>query len=41
MNIRQIFLSSLRLYFAPLVGAVRAVRDEFRRFDQQHRSHVG
>ena len=36
MNIRKIFRNSVRLYFAPLTGAVRAVRYEWRRIEKQH-----
>lgn len=30
-DIKRIFLSSLRLYFAPLVGAIKEVRSEMQR----------
>ena len=36
MNIRQIFISSLRMYFAPLVGAYQAVVKEMKRMQNQH-----
>ncbi len=37
MNFRQIFIDSLRLYFAPLVGAYRGVRLELRRMGRHSR----
>lgn len=36
MNIRKIFRNSVRLYFAPLTGAFRAVRSELHRIEKQH-----
>lgn len=38
IDIRKVFNNSLRLYFAPLVGAVRAVMAEIKRFDREHAS---
>ena len=37
-DIRKVFKDSLRLYFAPVVGAVRAVMSEIKRFDREHAS---
>jgi len=34
MTIRRIMVDSLRLYFAPLTGAYRGIRAEFRRLDR-------
>lgn len=31
IDVRKIFIDSLRLYFAPLIGAVAAVRAEMQR----------
>lgn len=36
IDVKKVFLDSLRLYFAPLVGAGRAVLDEIRRFEREH-----
>lgn len=36
IDVRKVFNDSLRLYFAPIVGAVRAVVAEIKRFDQEH-----
>lgn len=36
IDVRKVFLDSLRLYFAPLVGAYRAVVDEMKRFEREH-----
>jgi hypothetical protein len=36
IDVRKIFLDSFRLYFAPLVGAFKAVRAEMNRFDREH-----
>lgn len=33
---RKLFFSSLRTYFAPLVGAINAIREEIKRFDREH-----
>jgi hypothetical protein len=41
MNIRKIFMDSLRLYFAPLVGAFNAVKDEIKRREREReREHA-
>ena len=32
---RQIGLDSVRIYFAPLIGAVKGIRTEWRRVDRQ------
>lgn len=34
-DVRRIFISSLRLYFAPLVGAYRQVKIEVRRNERE------
>ena len=34
-NFRRLLKDSVQLYFAPLTGAVKGIRDEFRRTDQQ------
>lgn len=37
-NIRKIFMDSVRLYFAPLTGAIKGVRSEALRISrQQHK----
>lgn len=36
MNVKEIFLQSLRMYFAPLVGAYKAVCEEMKRLQQMH-----
>jgi len=38
IDIRKVFKDSLRLYLAPIVGAVRAVMAEIKRFDREHAS---
>jgi hypothetical protein len=38
IDIHKVFNDSLRLYFAPIVGAVRAVMAEIKRFDREHAS---
>lgn len=38
IDVRKVFKDSLRLYFAPLVGAVRAVMAEIKRIDREHAS---
>ena len=35
LNVRRIFKDSVRMYFAPLTGAVKGVQSEFRRSDQE------
>lgn len=37
LDLRRIMRTSLRLYFAPLTGAVRGVRAEWRRDNRQMR----
>lgn len=39
MNIRRIIRNSIRLYFAPLVGAYRGWRAEMLRQDRQYRDY--
>ena len=36
-NLKRILRDSLRIYFAPLVGAVRQMRYELRRVDRETR----
>lgn len=36
INVKEVFLTSLRMYFAPLVGAYKAIIAESRRYQQQH-----
>ena len=36
MDIKKVFADSLRLYFAPLIGAFKAVKAEIHRFDREH-----
>lgn len=40
LNIRRIFLNSVRAYFAPLTGAYKGILEEVRRTDpwKHHRS---
>jgi hypothetical protein len=41
LDIRRIFKNSVRLYFAPITGAFKAVRSESRRISrEQHRQTV-
>ena len=35
LNFRRILKDSVQLYFAPITGAAKGIRDEFRRTDQQ------
>ena len=37
---KRIFNNSLRLYFAPLVGAIKEVRAEMRRMERQRNADV-
>lgn len=39
LNLRRIFLNSVRVYFAPITGAFKGIRDELRRTDpwREHR----
>ncbi|MBV7542158.1 hypothetical protein [Acidovorax sp. sic0104] len=43
LDLRRIFLNSVRVYFAPLTGAFKGIRDELRRTDpwRQHRRTGG
>ncbi len=36
IDVKRIFIKSLRLYFAPLIGAFNAVKAEIKRFDREH-----
>ena len=36
IDIRKLFFDSLRMYFAPLVGAYKAVKAEMDRFEREH-----
>lgn len=36
IDIKKVFLDSLRLYFAPLVGAFNAVKAEIKRYEREH-----
>ena len=35
LSFRRILKDSVQLYFAPITGAAKGIRDEFRRIDQQ------
>jgi hypothetical protein len=37
-NLRRIIRNSIRLYFAPLTGAYKAVRSELQRIDDERRN---
>ena len=37
IDVRKVFMDSLRLYFAPLAGAVHAVMTELKRFDRERK----
>ena len=37
IDVRKVFKDSLRLYFAPIVGAVHAVMTELARFDRERK----
>jgi hypothetical protein len=49
INIRRVFMNSVRVYFAPLTGAYKGIRDELRRTDpwrvrrsdRPSRHHIG
>lgn len=42
LSIRQIFRNSLRLYFAPITGAIKGIRAEMRSADpKNHRRTAG
>lgn len=36
IDVKKVFKNSLRLYFAPLVGAFKAVAAEMKRFEREH-----
>lgn len=36
IDVKKVFEDSLRLYFAPLVGALKAVMAEIKRFEREH-----
>jgi hypothetical protein len=36
IDLRKAFIDSARLYFAPLVGAFKAVVAEIKRFEREH-----
>lgn len=36
IDVKKVFIDSLRLYFAPLVGAFNAVMAEIKRFEREH-----
>lgn len=38
MDIRKILIDSIRLYFAPLWGAYKAVKEELARIEQGYKS---
>lgn len=40
-NIRKIFRNSVRLYFAPLTGAFKAVRNETNRISREQHRQAG
>lgn len=37
IDIKRIFIDSLRMYFAPLVGAFKAVQAEMKKQEQRHK----
>ena len=39
IKVRRIFHDAVRMYFAPLIGAVRGIRTEMRRADRQVQRH--
>jgi hypothetical protein len=41
INIRRVMKDSFRLYFAPLTGAFKGVRAEFRRGDREIAKRIG
>ena len=41
LNHRKIFRDSLRMYFAPLVGAYKAVVSEMQRIDREETKRLG
>ena len=38
IDVKNIFYDSLRMYFAPLVGAFKAINDAMKRLEQKHRN---
>lgn len=40
VDVKKVFLDSLRMYFAPLTGAFKAIRAEMARMDRHHRSKI-
>lgn len=36
IDMKKVFWDSLRLYFAPIVGAAKAVMAEMKRFEREH-----
>lgn len=36
IDLKKVFMDSLRRYFAPLVGAYQAVVAEMKRFEREH-----
>lgn len=41
INMRKVMRNSFRLYFAPLTGAFKGIRDEVRRTDREISKRVG
>lgn len=41
LNIGRIFLNSVRVYFAPLTGAFKGIREEIRRTDPWRHRRAG
>lgn len=37
IDLKKVFLDSLRMYFAPLVGAFDAVKAEMKRLEERHK----
>jgi len=40
-NFKRIIVNSIRLYFAPLTGAYKAVRSELKRISNEHHKDDG
>ena len=38
IRIRQVIKESAQLYFAPVTGAIRGIKHEYRRIDREHRN---
>ena len=36
IDVKKVFWDSLRLYFAPIFGAIKAVMAEMKRFEREH-----